>query len=91
MGNNHPKKKCRTKTRKNAPICRSETNECIQDDGLFLEQVKSFDSHRLMAKVVGAGAMNEKVTVDRKQLLHILVQVENALEEIQELKKEIRK
>jgi len=35
--------------------------------------------------------MNDKVTVDRKQLLHILVQVENALKEIQELKREIRK
>jgi len=35
--------------------------------------------------------MSDKVTVERKQLLHILVQVENALEEIQELKKEIRK
>lgn len=37
-------------------------------------------------------AMTEdKVSVDRKQLLTILVQVENALEEVKQLKKEIRK
>jgi len=35
--------------------------------------------------------MSDKVTVDRKQLLQILVQVENALEEIRQLKKEIEK
>jgi hypothetical protein len=33
----------------------------------------------------------DKVSVDRKTLLTILVQVENALKEIQELKKEIKK
>jgi len=33
----------------------------------------------------------DKVLVDRKTLLTILVQVENALKEIQELKKEIKK
>jgi uncharacterized protein (UPF0335 family) len=32
----------------------------------------------------------DKVTVDRKQLLTILVQVENALEEIKQLKNEIK-
>jgi len=33
----------------------------------------------------------DKVTVDRQQLLKILVQVEGALEEIKELKKEVNK
>jgi len=33
----------------------------------------------------------DKVLVDRKTLLTILVQVENALKEIQELKKQIAK
>jgi len=32
--------------------------------------------------------MSDRVAVDRKQLLQILVQVENALEEIRELKKQ---
>jgi len=35
--------------------------------------------------------MNDKVAVDRKQLLQILVQVENALEEIKELRKQVTK
>jgi hypothetical protein len=34
--------------------------------------------------------MSDTVTVDRQQLLKILVQVENSLEEIQQLKKEIK-
>jgi len=34
---------------------------------------------------------SDKVAVNRKQLLQILVQVENALEEIKELRKEIKK
>jgi len=34
--------------------------------------------------------MSDKVTVDRKQLLQILVQVENALEEIRKLKKQVK-
>jgi len=33
---------------------------------------------------------SDTVTVDRKQLLQILVQVENALEEIKLLKKEVQ-
>lgn len=33
----------------------------------------------------------DKVTVDRQQLLKILVQVENALEEIKQLKAQIKK
>ena len=35
--------------------------------------------------------MSDKVSVDRKQLLQILVQVENALEEIKQLKKQVGK
>jgi hypothetical protein len=35
--------------------------------------------------------MSDTVTVDRQQLLKILVQVENSLAEIQQLKKEIQK
>ena len=34
--------------------------------------------------------MSDTVAVDRKQLLQILVQVENALEEIRELKKQVK-
>ena len=34
--------------------------------------------------------MSDTVTVDRKQLLKILVQVENSLEEIKQLKKEMK-
>jgi hypothetical protein len=34
--------------------------------------------------------MSDTVSVDRQQLLKILVQVETALEEIQQLKKEIK-
>jgi len=34
--------------------------------------------------------MSDTVTVDRQQLLKILVQVENSLAEIQQLKKEIK-
>lgn len=34
--------------------------------------------------------MSDKVSVDRKQLLQILMQVENALEEIRQLKKELK-
>lgn len=33
---------------------------------------------------------DDKVAVDRKQLLQILVQVENALEEIKLLKKQVK-
>lgn len=32
----------------------------------------------------------DTVTIDRRQLLQILVQVENALEEIKQLKKELK-
>ena len=35
--------------------------------------------------------MSDTVTVNRQQLLKILVQVENSLAEIQQLKKEIQK
>jgi hypothetical protein len=34
---------------------------------------------------------SDKVAVDRKQLLNILFQIEAALKEIEELKKEIKK
>lgn len=34
--------------------------------------------------------MSDTVTVNRQQLLKILVQIENSLEEIQQLKKEIK-
>lgn len=34
---------------------------------------------------------SDKVAVDRKQLLQILVQVEGALEEVKALKKELKK
>jgi len=34
--------------------------------------------------------MSDTVTVDRQQLLKILVQVENSLEEIKQLKKEMK-
>jgi hypothetical protein len=35
-------------------------------------------------------SVDDKVSVDRKQLLTILVQVENALEEVRQLKNEIK-
>jgi len=35
--------------------------------------------------------MSDKVTVDRKQLLQILVQVEEALKEVAALKRELKK
>jgi hypothetical protein len=39
----------------------------------------------------GGSMMSDTVTVDRKKLLKILVHVENALQEIQQLKKELAK
>ena len=34
--------------------------------------------------------MNDEVTVNRKQLLLILIRIENALDEVKELKKQTR-
>jgi hypothetical protein len=48
-------------------------------------------SPRIHAQVAANQMTEDKVSVDRKTLLTVLVQVENALEEVKQLRKEIKK
>jgi len=48
-------------------------------------------SQGIHAQVEANQITEEKVSVDRKALLTVLVQVENALEEVKQFRKEIKK